>query len=48
MEKVALKVPITVVSGLLLHQAIRYIRQQEISELLLKVLPVLYLGWTIN
>lgn len=36
-------VPVTVLGALLGHQAI-----EEIRELLLKVLPLLYLTWTIN
>lgn len=49
MEKVALRVPIAILGGQLLHQVIGITGQQEISELLLKVLPLLlYFGWTIN
>lgn len=43
MEKMSVWVPITGLGALLGHQAI-----EEISELLLKVLPLLYLAWTIN
>lgn len=39
MEKVAQRVLIAVLGGLLLHQAIGDAEQQEISELLLKRLP---------
>lgn len=48
MEKVILRVPMAVLGRLLLHQTIGGSGQQEISELLLKVLPLLYFGWTIN
>lgn len=48
MEKVTLRVPITVPGGLLLYQAVGDTGQQEISGLLLKLLPLPYFGWTIN